>query len=192
MELTIKSKIFDQLNDEEFYQFCLEQEHVKIERNPDKTIQYISPSYPESSSIILRIAAKMLLWNEQTHQGKVFESSAGFYLPNGAMRSTDCSFVSLQQWQRVREDNPKNFPYLVPEFIVEVRSFSDTLNALQVKMQEWIDNGVLLGWLVDVKNKTVYVYKPAQEILKIGEGETLRVNEVMPGFSKETDYIFDY
>ncbi|MFW5760805.1 MAG: Uma2 family endonuclease, partial [Cyclobacteriaceae bacterium] len=137
-------------------------------------------------------AAKLHHWNEQAARGKVFESSAGFYLPNGAMRSPDCSFVSLQKWQKVREENPKNFPYLVPEFVVEVRTFSDTLNALQAKMQEWIDNGAMLGWLIDVQNKTIYVYRSAQEIVKIDTGKKLQGNDVLPGFSIDTDYIFEY
>lgn len=107
------------------------------------------------------------------------------------LRSPDCSFVTLQKWQKVREDSPKSFLYLVPEFVVEVLSFSDTLNALKTKMQEWIDNGALLGWLIDVQNKTVYVYRSTEEAVQLGAGETLQVSEVLPGFTMDVDYIFD-
>lgn len=106
------------------------------------------------------------------------------------MRSPNCSFVSQQKWDEARQQNPKNFPYVVPEFIVEVRPSSDSLEAQKDKMQEWIKNGARLGWFVDVQNKNIHEYHQSGKLNMYEFGEVLSGVSVLPGFQLITSDLF--
>jgi Uma2 family endonuclease len=182
MDIEIKSKMFSRMSDEEFTSFCQEQDRIRIERTQDKAIIFMSPSLPQFSEIAGEIFFALKSWNKKKELGKVFESSAGFYLPNGAMRSPDCSFVTHQKWNSSKTKDTKTFPYVVPDFVVEVSPASDGLVDQKNKMLEWIENGALLGWLVNVKSKEIFVYqKTGMQIIKFGS--ILGGGDILPEFT---------
>lgn len=121
------------------------------------------PAFSDTGNRNFNIAAHLWVWAEKDGTGLGFDSSAGFTLPNGATRSPDASWMKIEKWNRLTEEEKASFAPICPDFVIELRSASDTLTGLKDKMQEYIENGVLLGWLIDRKNRTVYIYRPNQE-----------------------------
>jgi Uma2 family endonuclease len=120
-------------------------------------------------------------WADSNNLGVVFESSTGFKLPNGADRSPDASWVSLERLEALNPDPAKFLP-LAPDFAVELRSSTDELKPLQSRLQEYIDNGVRLGWLIDPKNQRVEIYRPGRDVEVLESPTSLSGADVLPGF----------
>lgn len=128
------------------------------------------------------LAIRLGLWNEQVGFGVAFDSSTMFTLPNGAKRSPDASWVRRELWDTLTEKQQEGTGPLCPDFVVELRSPSDRLPILQEKMQEYIDNGARLGWLIDPIEKKVYVYRPSQPMEMLDNPTTLSGDPTLPGF----------
>lgn len=122
------------------------------------------------------------LWNRQTQLGVVFDSSTCFKLPKGADYSPDASWIPLAKWEALTPEQQEKFPPICPDFVIELRSPSDSLKALQGKMQEYLDNGTQLGWLINPKNRQVEIYRQGQEKQVLDNPPTLSGEEVLPGF----------
>jgi Uma2 family endonuclease len=114
--------------------------------------------------------------------GKAFDSSTGFILPNGATRSPDASWVSRDRWEALTPEQTGTFANICPDFVVELRSPSDTLGSLQAKMQEYMDNGARLGWLIDPQNRRVEIYRQGKEVEVLENPNELSGEGVLPGF----------
>ena len=112
----------------------------------------------ESGNREAKLIADLEIWNRQTQLGKVFSSSTIFILPNGAKRSPDAAWVKLDRWLALTSEQRQKFPPLVPDFLIELRSQTDRLQRLQDKMQEYIDNGLPLGWLINPQDAEVEIY----------------------------------
>jgi Uma2 family endonuclease len=124
------------------------------------------------------------MWNEQTELGVVFDSSGGFSLPNGAMHSPDAAWIALDRWNALTEDEKEQFPPVCPDFVIELKSKTDSLKTLQKKMQEWLENGCRLAWLIDVEARNVYIYRATQEAEEYPFSKGLLSGEnVLPGFT---------
>jgi Uma2 family endonuclease len=121
--------------------------------------------------------------------GLSFDSSTGFRLPNGAIRSPDASWVKTQRWQALTEEQRRGFAPLCPDFVMELRSATDQLSTLQDKMQEYIDNGARLGWLIDPSERRVYIYRPGLPIEQLDAPSTLNGDPVLPGFVFRLDVL---
>ncbi|MEQ8714367.1 MAG: Uma2 family endonuclease [Cyclobacteriaceae bacterium] len=146
------------LTDDQLFELCSSNKESKIERDKHGNIIIMSPAGGQSSIINAAITAVFFNWNQQTKQGVVFDSSGGFILKDGSMRSADVSWVSNERWKGLSEDQKEKFPPLAPDFIIEIRSRTDQIQTLQDKMKHWMDNGVSLGWLVDPVDKKVWIY----------------------------------
>ncbi len=120
------------------------------------------------------------IWNRQTNRGKLFDSSTGFRLPNGAHRSPDVAWVSLEKWEQLTSEQKQKFPPLAPDFVLELLSPSDSLSVTQNKMREYIENGVRLGWLINQRNQQVEIYRPGQEVELLVAPESLSGENVLP------------
>ena len=118
----------------------------------------------------------------QAGSGIGFDSSTGFTLPNGAVRSPDLSWIQTDRWQAVPIEQRKKFAPICPDFVVELRSETDDLTVLQAKMQEYIDNGARLGWLIDPIERQVYVHQPDLEVQQLNQPDTLSGDPTLPGF----------
>jgi Uma2 family endonuclease len=123
----------------------------------------------------------MYVWNEQTHLGEAFDSSGGFVLPNGAQRSPDVAWVEKSRIEALNPDPDKFLP-LAPDFLIELRSASDSLSKLQEKMQEYLENGVRLGWLIDPQHQRVEIYRIDKETEILQSPIQLSGEDVLPGF----------
>ena len=167
---------------EEFYEFCLANKDLRIERTATGEVIVMPPAFSDTGNRNFNLAVQLGIWAEKDGTGLGFDSSAGFTLPNGAMRSPDASWVRNEKWEALSDAEKASFAPICPDFVIELRSKSDTLKGLQAKMAEYIENGVSLGWLIDRQNRTVYVYRPTQEPECLDNPEVVDGNPELPGF----------
>ena len=144
----------------QFYEFCRTNPDLRIERNAHGEVIVMSPAFADTGNRNFKIAQQVANWADDDGTGEGFDSSSGFTLPNGATRSPDTSWIQSDRWNMLSPEQKTSFAPIVPDFVIELRSSSDTLKSLQDKMQEYIDQGVRLGLLIDRKNLTVHIYRP--------------------------------
>lgn len=187
--ITVSLKAIFDLTDEAFYELCRSNPDVKFERTATGDLIVMSPTGGESGQRNADIIIDLGLWNRQTQLGVTFDSSTGFKLPNGAERCPDASWVRGDRWEALTPEQRRKFPPLAPDFVVELRSASDDLDSLQAKMQEYIDNGVQLGWLINPQDQQVEIYRPAQPVEVLQSPQSLSGEAVLPGFSLDLSRI---
>ena len=184
--LTLKVPPAVGLTDEQFYQLCVANEQWRLELTAEGELIIMPPTGGESGIRNADLTTDLSLWNRQTRLGKVFDSSTEFRLPNGAKRSPDVSWVKLERWEALSLEDRKRFPPLCPDFVIELRSETDSLKDLRAKMQEYQANGARLGWLIDPQTPLVEIYRPAQEAetinFSVDKPPTLSGADVLPGF----------
>jgi Uma2 family endonuclease len=179
------------LSAEGFLELCKANQDLQLERTATGEVIIIPPTFPWTGKQNSGLNAQLWNWNDRTGLGIVFDSSAGFTLPNGAVRSPDVSWVSKQRWQVLTESQQKEeFSPLSPDFVVELRSSSDFLKKLREKMQEYIDNEVRLGWLIDSTTKQVEIYRQGQEVEVVESPTTLSGEEILPGFVLDLNKVW--
>ncbi len=180
--LTVNLPAIAPMTHAQFYDFCLANRDLRIERTANGDVVIMPPAFADTGNRNFNIAAQLWNWTEQDGAGMGFDSSAGFTLPNGATRSPDASWVRLDRWQALTEAQKASFAPICPDFVIELRSASDTLTSLQDKMKEYMANGALLGLLIDRKNQTVHVYRPDQEPTSLDKPEAVSGDPELPGF----------
>ncbi|MEM7368954.1 MAG: Uma2 family endonuclease [Bacteroidota bacterium] len=179
-----------QWTNDELYEFCTTNRNLKVERTTEGTILIMSPAGGYSSSSNAEIGADFVIWNRKVKKGKVFDSSSGFILPSGAMKGPDVAWVSRDRWDALTEEERIKFPPLCPDFVLELRSATDRLSKLQDKMQEWLDNGCRMAWLIDPIDQKSYIYRPGKEP-QIVEGmhRILSGDDVLEGFELDLSVL---
>ncbi|MFM6017388.1 MAG: Uma2 family endonuclease, partial [Dolichospermum sp.] len=145
------------LTDEQFYQLCIANEPWKLELTHTGELIIMPPTGGESGIRNSDITTNLTMWNRQTKLGKVFDSSTEFKLPSGAYRCPDAAWVKLARWDALSKEEKRRFPPLCPDFVVELRSETDSLEKLRTKMREYENNGALLGWLIDPQTPLVEI-----------------------------------
>ncbi|MGV2832083.1 Uma2 family endonuclease [Myxosarcina sp. GI1(2024)] len=163
---------------------------LRFERNADGTLVAMSPTGKISSNREAKAIAYLLLWVENNNLGEVFSSNCGFKLLNGAIRSPDAAFVARENLPAGWDEGEDEFLNLAPDFIIEIRSKTDNLQVLQEKMQEYIDNGVKLGWLIDRQNKQALVYRVDGSITQYRADTILSGEDIVPGFKLSLRSLF--
>jgi Uma2 family endonuclease len=161
-----------------------------VQANPDLRLELtatgeliaMSPTGSESGSYNSELTADVALWNRRAKLGKVFDSSSGFRLPNGAIRSPDVAWVAMERWTALSPDQRQGFAPLCPDFVIELLSAADDVATLQAKMEEYMDNGCRLGWLVNPKTRTVAVCRPDAAPETVPFTATLSGESILPGF----------
>ncbi|MDJ0845448.1 Uma2 family endonuclease [Crocosphaera sp.] len=170
------------LTDEEFYQLCQVNESWRLELTAKGELLIMPPLGGKSGKREARLISKLWVWNEETNLGVVFSSSTVFRLPNGGKRSPDVAWVKLEKWNRLTEEDQEKFPPLCPDFIIELRSRTDKLEDLQEKMLEYLDAGLILGWLINPQQQQVEIYRQNQDKEIIYLPANLSAEDVLPGF----------
>lgn len=170
------------ITSEQFYQLCIANRDLRLERTAKGDLIIMPPTGGETSKRNSEINLELALWNRQTKLGITFDSSGGFTLPNGADYSPDAAWIPLAKWDSLTAEQRTKFLPLCPDFVIELRSPSDSLKLLQAKMQEYIDNGSRLGWLINPKNKQVEIYRQGRDKEILDNPTTLSGEEVLPGF----------
>lgn len=180
--LTLQFPSSTQLSDDQFYELCLANRDLRIERTANGELILMPPVGGETSRRNASLSAYLWTWNERSQLGEVFDSSCGFKLPNGADRSPDASWVALARWNALTDEQKEKFPPICPDFVMELRSDSDRLSPLQLKMQGYIDNGAHLGWLINRKDQQVEIYRPQRPAEILQNPLTLSGEPVLSGF----------
>jgi Uma2 family endonuclease len=152
-----------QMTDDEYYNFCRRYDGFRVERMSDGSIVMMTPAGWESGYRNNDLAMQLGMWAKQDGRGKAFDSNTEYLLPDGSALSPDASWVSQEKIEQVPVDQRKKFPTVCPDFVVELPSPSDRLNSAKAKMQQWIKNGVQLGWLIHPDRKQVFIYRPSAE-----------------------------
>jgi Uma2 family endonuclease len=181
-ELTLNLNPIIQLTGEQFYELCVKNRNLRLERNFQGELVIIPPTGGETGKRNLNLCFQLASWNQQKHLGEAFDSSTGFTLPNGAVRSPDLSWVEKSRWDALTQEQREKFIPLCPDFALELISPSDTLKESQEKMQEYRSNGCKLGWLINRKKQEVEVYRLGQEVEVLQSPQTLLGEDVLPGF----------
>ena len=178
------------VTDQQFEQLAVVNRDIRLERAPDGELIVMSPTGAETGNRNVELATEFALWNRKHKLGKVFDSSTGFKLPNGAMRSPDVSWVAIERWNNLTEIERQRFAPICPDFVLELRSSSDSIAQLSKKMQEYIENGALLGWLINPQDQEVEIYKPNQEKQILRNPIEISAETVLPNFTLKTNLIW--
>ena len=171
------------LTDAQFYDICQNNRELKFERSPKGELIIMSPVGGESGNREADLIIDLGLWNRQTGLGYTFSSSTIFKLPNGGDRSPDAAWIVRERWESLTPEQRRKFPPIAPDFVIELRSATDSLETLHVKMEEYLDAGVQLGWLIDPQQQQVEIYRPGQEVEVRNMPTDLSGEEILPGFT---------
>ena len=173
------------LSDDQFYEFCRLNRDLRIERTAQGVLVITAPAGGDASDKNAEITMQLRLWAKRDATGRTFDSSGGFVLPNGATRSPDASWVRHGRLAALTAEERAKFLPLCPDFVIELRSPTDGLPALQDKMREYTENGAQLGWLVDPLAGQVFVYRPGAPVERLEEPNSVSADPVLPGFHLE-------
>lgn len=178
------------MTDDQFFDFCQLNRHFRIERNQIGDLFIMSPTDSETGQRNFNLIGELGIWTKQDGTGVGFGSSGGFTLPNGAVRSPDAAWIKRTKWEIIPAEKRKKFAPICPEFIVELRSENDNLSTLKEKMQEYIDNGTQLAWLIDRKQRKVFIYRPNCGVEELNNPQTLTGEDILPGFVLDLSEIW--
>jgi Uma2 family endonuclease len=178
------------MTDDQFFDFCQLNRHFRIERNQIGDLFIMSPTGSETEERNFNLIVQLGIWTKQDGTGVGFGSSGGFTLPNGAVRSPDAAWIKRTKWEAIPADKRKKFAPICPEFVVELRSENDSLSTLKEKMQEYIDNGTQLAWLIDRKQRKVFIYRPNCGVEELDNPQTLTGEDILPGFVLDLSEIW--
>jgi Uma2 family endonuclease len=180
--ITLQLRPVIELTDDQFFEFCQLNRDLRIERTAEGELEIMPPTGWKTSERNSEVSMQLRLWAKGNGAGVTTDSSGGFTLPNGATRSPDAAWISHARLATLAEDQKEKFLPLCPDFVIEICSRTDRLVTLQRKMQEYIDNGARLGWLLVPQARRVYVYRPQHLVEILENPETLAGDPVLPGF----------
>ena len=179
---------------EQFEQLAYAEQVVRMELTKNGELIVMSPTGGTAGRKNSRLTQQLRNWADRVGTGEVFDSSTVFVLPNGARKSPDVSWIKLERWNKLTDAQQDGFPPIAPDFVIELVSPSDLKNQryedLQAKMQEYLANGVKLGWLMEPKGKTVEIYRAGQPVEILSNPKTLSGEDVLPGFILDLSEIF--
>ena len=170
------------LSDEQFYQLCQNNRNLRFERNRQGDLMIMPPTGGETGNRNAKIIVKLGIWTEQNGTGIFFDSSTGFKLPNGSDKSPDAAWIPLEKWNGLTPEERQGFVPLCPDFVIELRSKSDNLKVLQEKMQEYLENGTQLGWLINRQDRQVEIYRQGQVVEFLENPNSLSGEDILPSF----------
>lgn len=176
---------------DEFYDFCMRNEDLNVELSSEGDLIIVPPTGGKTGKRNSKLNLRFGLWAEQDGTGETFDSSSMFSLPNGAKRSPDLSWIKKERWEALSEKEQEKFSPICPDFVVELRSPSDSLKRLQKKMEEYVENGAQLGWLLDPSSRKVYVYRPGAEVEVLEDPETVSGEPLLRGFTLDVRALWE-
>ncbi|MEW6209292.1 MAG: Uma2 family endonuclease [Acidobacteriota bacterium] len=185
------SPILKKMSDEDFFEFCRLNRDWRIEITSEGKLIVRPMRGGVDGARNFTLTGIFGIWAKADGTGKGFDSSTGFTLPNGAKRSPDLAWVELSRWNALSKEERKKFPPLCPDFVVELRSETDSLDTLKDKMQEYIANGARLGWLIDPSEKKVYIYRPQMEVECLTDPASVSGDPLLGGFTLDMSEVWD-
>ncbi len=183
MIIPVKGFISDTMSDKEFYDFCQQNELLRVERDENKQIIIMAPTNVFTGNQNVSLITELANWNNKEKLGACFDSSTGFTLNDGSVRSPDVSWMKNEKWKNISKEEKLKFAHVCPDFVIELKSPSDNLKYLTDKMDKWIKNGCALAWLINPENKTALIFRKdgISEEIK-GFDNKLSGEDVLPGF----------
>jgi len=179
-----------ELTDERFEQICHSNQDLRFERSHKGELIVMPPTGSQTGRQNWGLAGQLWLWNRRDLLGVGFDSSAGFTLPNGAIRSPDLSWIKQERWDALSQSQKRKFAPICPDFVVELCSPGDRLADVQSKMQEYLDNGTRLGWLIVPETRQVEVYRLNRDVEILSNPVSLSGEDVLPGFELDLSDIW--
>ncbi|MBC6418253.1 MAG: Uma2 family endonuclease [Prochloron sp. SP5CPC1] len=171
-----------EMTNDQFFHLCQLNPDYPMERTATGELMIMSPAGSETGNRNLKLVQQLANWTDKDGTGIAFDSSAGFTLPNGATRAPDAAWINLKRWNAIPGSVQVKFAPLCPDFVVELRSPTDSLPILKDKLQEYMENGASLGWLIDRQNRQVYIYRPSMEVECLNNPATVSGYPILPGF----------
>ena len=171
-----------QLSEDELVEFCQLNRDLRIELTAEGRLSIMPPTGFDTGDQNAEISHQLRGWAKRDASGRSVDSSGGYRLANGAVRSPDASWVRDDRLATLPPEARKRFLPLCPDFVVELRSPSDRLATVQAKMDEYMENGARLGWLIDPSDRTVYVYRPGGAVERLRAPASVSGEDVLPGF----------
>ena len=170
------------MSEDQFLQFCADNRDLRMELSAEKELIIMPPAGGITGGKNSELTTDVTIWSREDGTGKTFDSSTGFTLPNGAVRAPDVSWILLSRWETLSDSEQRRFPPICPDFVIELRSPSDSLSDVRAKMVEYIQNGARLGWLVDPQLRQVHIYRPDQQVELLQAPESVSGEPVLQGF----------
>lgn len=177
------------MSDDELFELCVENRDLRIERTADGELIIMPPTGGKTGARNASLTTQLGNWVD-AHDGISFDSSTGFILPNGAERSPDAAWLSRERWDALTDAQREKFVPLCPDFVVELRSPSDSSSDVEAKLDEYLACGAKLGWLIEPQSRTVSVYRPGRPVEKLEAPEALSADPELPGFTLRFDRIW--
>ncbi|MDQ6762069.1 MAG: Uma2 family endonuclease [Bacteroidota bacterium] len=188
--LSVKGTVSDSMSDQEFFDFCQDNDALRIERDENKQIIIMAPTNMDTGRQNSDLATDLAIWNRKEKKGVCFDSSTGFTLPDGSVRSPDVSWMANEKANNVPKEEKKKFARICPDFVIELKSPSDNLKYLTTKMHKWIKNGCALAWLINPENKTAFIFRKDGTSDEIkGFHNKLSGEDVLPGFELDLSIL---
>ena len=178
------------LTDQAFEQLCHNNPDLRLERTAQGELIAMAPSGSETGYYNSDISGQLWQWNRKLQQGITFDSSSGFTLPNRAIRAPDAAWIEKSRWQAIPAEQRRKFAPICPDFVIELKSPSDDLSVLQGKLEEYRDNGVRLGWLIDPENYQVFCYRPQRAVEIFDNPRNLSGEDVLVGFVLDLQVVW--
>lgn len=166
----------------QFEQLCRDNPDLRLELTSNGGLIVMPPAGSKTGKRNFNLSRQLAVWAEKDGTGVGFDSSTGFTLPDSAVLSPDASWVRRERWDALTEEEQEAFAPLCPDFVIELRSRWNTLKAQQEKMQEYLDNGTHLAWLIDPRNRRIYIYRPGEEVEVLTDVAMVSADPVLNGF----------
>ncbi|MEO6394272.1 MAG: Uma2 family endonuclease [Pyrinomonadaceae bacterium] len=179
------------MTEDDFVDFCIRNKDLRIERSKEGDILIMPPTFGKTGKYNFRLAVQFGNWMNRDGTGEAYDSSTAFTLPNGAVRSPDLSWILTDRWNALSAAAQNKFPRICPDFLIELRSETDRLPVVKSKMEEYIENGAQLGWLIDPIDRRVYVYRQGQEVEILDDPQTVSGDPVLNGFVLDLAAVWD-
>jgi Uma2 family endonuclease len=174
---------------EEFAKICQQNRELRFEMSKEGEISAMPPVHADTSEKNADVVIQLGNWAKKDKSGKVYESSGGFVLPNGAVRSPDACWINKERLEKLSEKERRGFINICPDFVIELRSASDSLPQLKTKMLEYAESGAKLGWLIDAGKKRVYIYRQNKDVEILENPQTLSGENILQGFELDLSEI---
>lgn len=180
----------DKMSPEEFWQFCADNDKLRAELTKEGDVIIMPPTGFETGELNLELGFQLVRWAKKDKTGIVTDSGAAYVLPNGAVKAPDAAWTLKSRVDTFDKEQRQKFLPLCPDFVLELRSPSDTLLEQTAKMDEWIENGARLAWLVDPKTKRVHIYRPGGKPEILENPSKVSGEDVLPGFELDLMQIW--
>lgn len=191
MPLPLRFRPETPMSDEELMRFSAANDSVRVERDANGEILVMTPAGSKTSKMNSRITRFLDAWAEEDGRGVAFDSNGGFTLPDGSMRAPDAAWVELKKWESLSAEDQARYAPICPDFVIELRSQSDSLPELEAKMKQWIANGTKVAWLIDPEQRTVSIYRPDDQPEVLVHPTSVQGSGIVAGFELVMARIWD-